>query len=722
MLSLLLSLLADPRPLEFTPQRGHAAVLHDRAADGSAWALSNTYKAGFDAAGAHVTPKLGARATRDATLHFRAPELFVGGAPIELAAAVLPTRSDDRVEFARGPLLEHWDLSLDGLEHSFVVPQPLGAGALVLRIPLAGAYTYRGRDGGLVFDAPEFGGLRYGDATVRAADGQTFEFESRCDGSAIVLEVPAAFAQQAAYPLVIDPLVSSFGIEQTGAIDNDSDLAYDVVNDVWLVVYTETITGADRDIVSRRLSATGALKEEVAVEISNDDTVSPCVAHNRQASQFMIVWARTGLIGRIQGRTRTASSTAQSAEFDISGASISAGAPCIGGSTSLTSTQYLVAWRSSSSLPGLGGVRTVLVGTTGSPTNEELVYHPSFGDIASLAINAVSSTSGRWLLAWNESSTFGGGSIAVAEINSGGVQVGSEHVIVANTTPSPLFPSVGGDGNEFLVAWERATGVSDSDIFGVRISTSGGFTLESGVLNLSQLEGDKPGVDQIDVDVACSGPGFAYTYRERGAGAANFDIYVSACSGTSSLDYAEKHVPVIVDPTDDTQPRLASRFEGGGTGGEFMGTWTRNFGGGSSDVDGFLYHDSGAGGVSIVQTGCGGFFEPLINISGAPIVGSNLSVLFIGSGSPLLILGQVAAVPLQLCPTQGGCSLGAFPIISLTAANTQSFQIPFNASLIGQKAALQGVRLNPLTFGPTCGPTDYPFPFRTSDTVVLTFK
>lgn len=136
----------------------------------------------------------------------------------------------------------------------------------------------------------------------------------------------------------------------------------------------------------------------------------------------------------------------------------------------------------------------------------------------------------------------------------------------------------------------------------------------------------------------------------------------------------------------------------------------------------FLYADSGAGGVNVVQTGCGGFFEPLITLSGAPIIGSHVQALVLGSGSPLIVLGHVSAVPVPLCPTSGGCQLGAFPFIQLFATNTKTFQIPLDATLVGQKAALQGVRTNPLTTGPVCGPPEYPFPFRTSDTLVLTFQ
>ncbi|MBM3975484.1 MAG: hypothetical protein FJ299_00665 [Planctomycetes bacterium] len=126
--------------------------------------------------------------------------------------------------------------------------------------------------------------------------------------------------------------------------------------------------------------------------------------------------------------------------------------------------------------------------------------------------------------------------------------------------------------------------------------------------------------------------------------------------------------------------------------------------------------------MNVVQTGCGGFFEPLITLSGAPIIGSHVQALVLGSGSPLIVLGHVSAVPVPLCPTSGGCQLGAFPFIQLFATNTKTFQIPLDATLVGQKAALQGVRTNPLTTGPVCGPPEYPFPFRTSDTLVLTFQ
>jgi hypothetical protein len=99
-----------------------------------------------------------------------------------------------------------------------------------------------------------------------------------------------------------------------------------------------------------------------------------------------------------------------------------------------------------------------------------------------------------------------------------------------------------------------------------------------------------------------------------------------------------------------------------------------------------------------------------------------VQVLFAGSGTPLLVLGHVSAVPLPLCPSSGGCQLGAFPFIQTFPVNSKTFAIPNDAALSGQRAALQGARLNPLTAGPSCGAPEFPFPFRTSDTLVLTFQ
>lgn len=724
MLIALLTALAapaaqNPPPFAAPPQR---AVLHAATPDGTQWALGSTYKAAFASNGVGLLPRLGPRATTSPWLRFGAPILELAGTPVALDAAAPALRDGDRIRYERGALVERWDLGASALEHSFELAAPLGPGAASIRIPLDGPYTHRDVDDGLAFDAPQFGGLRYGDVLLRDADGRELATASRLEAGAIVLDLPEAFLASAHYPLLVDPIVNAFGVDTSSALDDDPELAYNAANDVWLVVYTETVTGADRDIVSRRYRGNGTFLDEVGVELSSDDTVTPDVANNVANGRFMIVWARTGGVSRIQGRTRESGSTAQGSEEDLSGITINGTEPRIGGSTSTAYFSYLLAWKSSSSLPGLGGVRTAVISLIGTASNEELVYHPSFGDIESVEINEASDHGGRWMVVFTESETFSSDQrLLGALVDVSGNQVGGEFTLQDFVTPPPLFPSVAGDGTTFFTVWERDIGGSDSDIFGRRAEFTGAGVTLGALTNLSQREGATPGVDQIDPAIAGDGTRIAYAYRERGAGGANFDVFVSSVSDAAGPDYAEIHVPVAVHPVDDRQPALASKYGGGGADGAYAGAWTRA-NSGNPNVHGYLYGDAGAGGVSVVQTGCGGFFEPLLFLTGAPIVGAHVQVLLVGSGTPLLVLGHVAALPLPLCPTSGGCQLGAFPLIQTFGTNSKTFQIPNDATLSGQTAALQGVRLNPLTAGPACGAPDYPFPFRTSDTLVLTFQ
>jgi hypothetical protein len=225
-------------------------MYYDTPGDGSLWVRGATYKASFDKAGATYFPLFGGRQPRHQPMSL-SPESATRG-DLQLASKTTSpaVRLQDRVEFERGGFVERYDFATKSVEQSFVFASLPGEGDLVIRIPILGgdeSVTVDSNAGGLEIDTA-LGRVDYGRATAVDARGRTLSLPMQFADGSITLRVDAAFLSTATLPLVVDPLVSTFAIDNSSFDDFGCDIAYDATTQRWLAVYEEAATVSDLDI------------------------------------------------------------------------------------------------------------------------------------------------------------------------------------------------------------------------------------------------------------------------------------------------------------------------------------------------------------------------------------------------------------------------------------------------------------------------------------------
>jgi hypothetical protein len=706
-------------------------VLTDVAPDGRVDAMGTHWKMHVGAGGAEFIAIAGEAAPRNLPLRFLPPRFTVGGIGVEPRTGNDRPRLDaDRVEVDRGTLIERYDFSLEHVEQSFVIASLPARGELVLEIPLATELEYRGRDQGLLFRADGLFDVRYGDAAIFDAAGREVRVLSEFRGDAIEIRVPAAFVEQAKLPLVIDPIIfPTIAIDASGTAATDPDVAYDATFDVFLVIYEKTVSSSDHDILSRRMTPAGSVIDSVAVDLASNDSTDPSCANNGSADQFLLVWrhAPLGIFDEIEirGRLRNAGNATQSASFEITDGRDNESNPVVGGTS--VGPNYLVAWQENPAFGADGenvAARTV---TTGGSLNALVVLATSFADEQKPAVNK-HTFGDEWMVVWERETNDGDSDLhgAICGATSGFSVIDDDVVAIANTDDTdPVVAAV--EDDEFVLFWTRPVFGDDGaerDLMMSRFRHGASAILgDSGVFNLTELED----------------PGSTESLTQRATGAIRdgqrllcvYNGILGTNSRVLSISFRDEGVfspiPVILETAHvlGGQPELGgpivSRFASGGPLGRSL-VVTQETDDSTSDVRAQFFDSLTPGGISIVQTGCGGFFEPSLTASGSGAVCEDVQITLSGFDQALLIVGAPAAIP--LCPNQGGCVLGATPTLVLPATNGSfTAEIPCTPSLFAATVAITGVELvtGVIATG-TCGPPAVAQRIRTSDTVLIDFR
>src|SRR5262249_43431290 len=166
------------------------------------------------------------------------------------------------------------------------------------------------------------GGVRYGRATALDANGASTAVATTWTASGIEMRVPATFVAGARFPLVIDPVVSSFAVDSTSPDDFLPDVAYDATTARWLTVYEEVFSATNHAVVWSLLTSTGALVSTGYIDgFAGGYYANPAVANNDNSNQFLVVY-QVGLptsgARDIRGRLFDASTSALGTEILIS--------------------------------------------------------------------------------------------------------------------------------------------------------------------------------------------------------------------------------------------------------------------------------------------------------------------------------------------------------------------------------------------------------------------
>ncbi|MEM9803592.1 MAG: hypothetical protein AAGA20_24965, partial [Planctomycetota bacterium] len=281
-------------------------------------------------------------------------------------------------------------------------------GDLVLRLDVETDLARSPHEGGFRF-ANERGGVDYGASVAILADGERADVPARAWESGIELTVPAELVERAGGALVVDPILSTFVIDDWILDLGFPDVAYDALSERYLVVYQEQFAGPDIDVYSMFVdSATGATSDGDYVDISTERWSTPSVAGLAVSQSFMVVAIVEGagpLPKSIGARSRSASTGLFAPPFILKG-----GTPSyvcenvdIGGDLQLgPDASYGVVYERK--YPGYSDVSFLRVDSTGNWLGSELVLseNPTI-DAERPRISKSTgkfSTSGRWIVTW----------------------------------------------------------------------------------------------------------------------------------------------------------------------------------------------------------------------------------------------------------------------------------------------------------------------------------
>lgn len=291
----------EPCPDTALAARVSSEVLFDVASDGACWARGADYKARFSVDGALFIPFLGSDAPRHTPVSFELVAARVGEAQLDLDSRTLPAREEQRVTYDRRALCEHFDLAAAGIQQSFELDELPNRGELRLTLALETELEVRLDGGGVIFEG-ELGGVRYGAATVFDTRGRSAPAPIELRDGALEIVVTASFLAEASLPILVDPVISTFALDDSPAEDFSPDVAYDASLDLYVVVWQRRFSDNDHDVHGQLLDGTGNIVREFAIDLSQGNMLRPVVAGIDAVDRFLVA-TREGGSGYTYGRT-----------------------------------------------------------------------------------------------------------------------------------------------------------------------------------------------------------------------------------------------------------------------------------------------------------------------------------------------------------------------------------------------------------------------------------
>jgi hypothetical protein len=670
-----------------------------------------SYSARFDAQGAVFTPLLGKGIHVDARLHFTFLDCTRGEQALAGPGSVTPSAIAQEVHYARGGLVERYEARACGIEQSFVFAQkPAGSGDLVVRGRLTTALPLAATtDEGLRFELPGLGGVTFGAVTGVDAHGQRVRGELHLCGDVLELSLPAAFVDNAAYPLVLDPLVgTAFPIGNDPAHDDvHPAIAYDATSSRYLVVWAVQIpvtlsVPAHTEIRGQMVVAGGGVQgSQLLLATTGHEDAEPAVVNINSTNRFLVAWpfqSTTAVTNGFGARSVSAATGAMSTEIvAVNGFFETFGVRCgLGGDsrTGLFAGQHaLVAYRAyPSGLSPTNQIRAhrIQVPATGDPVVDPTITLSSstneIGDVA-VSPNCGSALAGRWLVAFGQSvvaNTTTRTRIIAQVVDAFGALCGSPVTIVnSGSTGDVRAPTVATrDGNEFVVAWHDAVASTVKLRRGV---VSGACGSTSWTFDAIQSPIVQAGAAKSPAIVFAKEK-YLLAWQQNVGGQR---VYTKGLDpATCASCGREERVDATV--VTDGQPALASRWDGGDFANDgAMVAWST---GGAIFARHWTPH--GTPGITSLGGSCGiPGISDLASYHGEPVLGdSTFGVDLVSPTSPLLLLVVGFSAANTTC---GACTLVPQADVLLPGASPTSIPIPCDPGLIGASLYTQWIQYRP---------------------------
>jgi len=547
----------------------------DVDASGTVWVRGRTYKAAFSSDSASYVPFLGSRAPRNFPVDLRIDAVTIGGEALAFDASVPAVRRGDTIEYARGPFVERYVLTPDSVEQTFVFDELPRRGEVVVALRIVSELAGSSDADGFLF-GNELGHVRYGRAAAYHDELAPTPIESRLDGSRIEIRAPAALVESAVGRFVIDPVITTFAVEN-GTIDEfAADTAYDLSNAVWLTVSEEVFSASDHDVHAVRHSTAGTVTASSYVDFTGTFWAAPVVANNNLDDQFLVVAARGDAPNRaIWGRTVEATvSLNLSAQFEISDSGLTGDfyAPDVGGDpVAQAPAYYAVVWereyvagydydvharlvRTDATLVGGG---TILIDNSAVTIDT----NPSISNSNGNATSALQD----WNIVWQREIAAGNRNVLGARLHWDGTLTEPTFTI-ASSSFDEINPSVtsivdnNGGTRPWMVAFQLET---TSNGWDVRCRTLN----NTSIISTFDLSEQFPSValEQINPSCDTDGEQFVVAYDERsGPFFLSTDIKVSTLySLGGALGVNEGNVSVSPGLEIDLRPRITAAASSG---------------------------------------------------------------------------------------------------------------------------------------------------------------
>ena len=311
-----------PRDASSRPYPGteNQERMHYAERDGAIWSLGKNYKASADSRGFTFIPFLGSDAPKNYPVQFRLDQVTLGGQSLSVDQFGGVTRNEDRIVIDRGPVDVWYDMSFEQVEQSFALQVPPTNGELVVRIAVETELALSEIADGVRY-ANERGGMNYTHALVYDGAGQRLELPIVASQGSIELRVPASYMANAQAPVVVDPLLGTYGVDSANARNlQRPDVAYSQAQNVFAYCHTSVWSATDRDCrVETYGGNSNALENVTWIDFSSTDWNDGVIASDAASDSFLVAGLVDNGAGFLEvlGITLNASDLAQSPEFLI---------------------------------------------------------------------------------------------------------------------------------------------------------------------------------------------------------------------------------------------------------------------------------------------------------------------------------------------------------------------------------------------------------------------
>ena len=547
-----LAVAQSPTAPDFRP--GEVAGASLQLLDGELYSFGPNFQAHFADAHFEYLPALGMAAPHDLPIRFSLESVGRSdGAPVFAHELGAPRRThgDGRVDYLRSWLTESYEVGTEGVEQSFTFRAlPNGSGDLVVRGRIDTELQPRETEAGYDFVLDGVG-VSIEKVVGIDARGRRIAGTMSFDGEALELVLPSEFVDEAALPLVLDPLFGTNLDTDTTSNDlddQDPDIAYDATFDRFLVVFERRFSASSIAIIGQLINGNGTLQGvNTGLRISGSGVGNPAVANINFADRFLVVWqAPVGIegIGVRANPSAVTGSTRLIRNDPPNGLVIN---PDVGGEATTLDDEGLVVWHNTvndtiearqvrvnldDSLSLNGGLVTIADETEGN--NFEPCISKSGG------------STGYHMIAWRRE--VNGRDTVQAAIVDRNLNFIDASTAVTSNQDEHFKPDCDGDGRAWVIAYEREepTNPTKTDI------ACRGYVLNNALFGNDNLISHPEFIvvstinnDDADPCVTFMGSSALVGYQDEGVTPSEYDVRLwsvdpfddEPCAGQHTLEF-----------------------------------------------------------------------------------------------------------------------------------------------------------------------------------------